>query len=276
MRIIDMHIHSTFSDGSHTPEQIARAAHRKGLSLAALTDHDTTAGIEAFRSACEAENVPCLGGIELSAAAKYTLHILGYRISSGCKELEERLEYVRAMRNVRNEQMIEKLQRIGFDITMEEVLQEAKCDVPARPHIANLLVKKGYAENYRMAFSHYLGKGGAAYVSRIRLEPEECINLIKQAGGLAVLAHPAQCMLTDEHMEELLDRLKDAGLWGIEAVYASHTPEMTRSYLRLAERFGLYATAGSDFHGINKPGIDLGMIVKDDFLPWARLDVRQL
>ena len=242
MILIDMHVHSRFSDGRYTPQQLAAAAKKRGLALLALTDHDTTSGLPVFMEACEREGVRGLCGIELSAAAPYTLHILGYRITPGAGNLEKRLEDIRR--------------------------------VLARPHIAQLLVDKGYAFSIGDAFIKYLDRGARAYVSRERIEPEECIALIREAGGVAVLAHPAQCRLDDAGLEELVARLKRFGLWGIEAVYGANSPETTFRHLALAQRFGLYATAGSDFHGTGDHSADIGMAVSEDFLPWARLGVR--
>ena len=275
MILIDMHVHSRFSDGRYTPEQLAWGAKKRGLSLLALTDHDTTAGLSDFAKACEAEGVRGLGGIELSAAAPYTLHILGYRITPGAGNLEKRLQDIRDKRGDRNVKIFEKLNKLGIRVRIEEAEALAGGEVLARPHIAQLLVDKGYAFSINDAFTKYLDRGAAAYVSRERLSPAECIALIKEAGGVAVLAHPAQCKLDDEGLAALVGKLKDEGLWGIEAVYGTNAPETTMKHLALAKRIGLYATAGSDFHGINgAPESELGMMVADDFLPWARLGVR--
>lgn len=274
MMLIDMHVHSRFSDGRYSPAQLAAAARRRGLALLALTDHDTTSGLPDFKAACEKDGVRGLCGIELSAAAPYTLHILGYRITPGAEPLEKRLEDIREKRNERNAAIFEKLRKLGVKVRIEEAEELAGGEVLARPHIAKLLVNKGYALSIGDAFMKYLDRGAAAYVPRERLSAEECIALIKEAGGLAVLAHPAQCRLDGDGLAALVTRLKDAGLWGIEAVYGSNDPETTFRHLALARRFGLYATAGSDFHGISGQDIELGMAVSDDFLPWARLGIR--
>ena len=274
MILIDMHVHSTFSDGTNSVEALAAAAKRRHLSLLSLTDHDTTAGLPPFKAACEKAGVTSLPGIELSAAAPYTLHILGFRIDAGDAALNERLAYVRRMRDERNETICANLRKLGFDITVAEARELSGGEVVARPHLARLMVQKGFAGSYAEAFSKYIGDGGSAYVPRVRLTAEECVSLITGAGGLPVLAHPYQTGLEGEELERLLARLRDAGLWGLEAVYSSHSAEQIYSYLALAEKFGLYPTAGSDFHGGNSPGIDLGMPVSEDFLPWARLGVK--
>lgn len=274
MILIDMHVHSTFSDGTYSVEALAAAAKRRHLSLLSLTDHDTTAGLPPFKAACEKAGVTSLPGIELSAAAPYTLHILGFRIDAGDAALNERLAYVRRMRDERNETICANLRKLGFDITVAEARELSGGEVVARPHLARLMVQKGFAGSYAEAFSKYIGDGGSAYVPRVRLTAEECVSLITGAGGLPVLAHPYQTGFEGEELERLLARLRDAGLWGLEAVYSSHSAEQIYSYLALAEKFGLYPTAGSDFHGGNSPGIDLGMPVSEDFLPWARLGVK--
>lgn len=269
-----MHVHSTFSDGTYSVKALAAAARKRRLSLLSLTDHDTTAGLPSFRAACEEEGLAWLNGIELSAEAPYTLHILGFRFDAADAALNGRLEYVRRMRDERNEKICANLRKLGFDISVEEARGLSGGEVVARPHLARLMVKKGFAGTYAEAFARYIGDGGSAYVPRVRLSPEECVSLITAAGGLPVLAHPYQTGLADEELEKLTARLKDAGLWGIEAVYSNHSAEQIYSYLALAQKFGLYPTAGSDFHGGNSPGIDLGMPVSEDFLPWARLGVK--
>lgn len=274
MILIDMHVHSTFSDGTFSVRAIAAAAKRRHLSLLSLTDHDTTAGLASFKTACAELDVASLPGIELSAAAPYTLHILGYRFNSGDVPLNERLEYVRRMRDERNEKICANLRRLGFDVTVDEARKISGGEVVARPHIARLMVQKGFAGSYAEAFGKYIGDGGSAYVPRVRLTAEECISLITGAGGLPVLAHPYQTGLEGEELEKLVKRLREAGLWGIEAVYSSHSAEQIYAYLALADKFDLYPTAGSDFHGGNSPGIDLGMPVSEDFLPWARLGIK--
>ncbi len=274
MLLIDMHVHSNFSDGRYTPEQLVAAAKRRGFALLALTDHDTTAGLPSFIEACEHEGIRGLCGIELSAEAPHTLHILGYRIKPGDADFEKLLEDIRRKRSERNVQIFEKLAKLGLRVLIEEAEALMNGEVLGRPHIAQLLVNKGCAFSISDAFAKYLDRGGAAYVSRKRPSAEECISHIRAAGGLAVLAHPAQCRLDDKGLDALVARLKDCGLWGIEAVYGANCPETTFRHLALAKRFGLYATAGSDFHGSDGHSAEIGMAVSEDFLPWARLGIR--
>lgn len=274
MILIDMHVHSTSSDGTFAPEQLPLAAKRRHLSFVSLTDHDTTSGLKRFGTACRNEKISGLYGIELSADADFTMHILGYRVRLGCEALESRLEDVRAYRDRRNVEICAKLQSLGMgDITVEGAAAFSKGEVVARPHIAQMMIARGYVSSIREAFNRYIGAGAPAYVPRVRPSAEECIEMISAAGGLAVLAHPAQTRLSDDNLEKLLARLKDVGLWGLESIYSSHSPEQICKYLSLADKFGLYSTAGSDFHGANSPGTELGMPVSEDFLPWARLGV---
>lgn len=274
MILIDMHVHSNYSDGTLSVESIANAAKKRHMAFVSLTDHDTTEGLAPFMSACKEYGVEGLTGIELSADSDYTLHILGFRIDPSNGALQKRLNEIRDHRNARNHRICKKLQELGFDVQIEDVSLLSRGQVVARPHIARLMLQKGYVSSIGEAFTKYIGFGGSAHVSRARLAAEECISLITDAGGLAVLAHPAQSYLEDEKMDRLLRHLKDNGLWGIEALYSGHSPEQTYNYLKLADKFDLYATAGSDFHGSNSHGVDLGVAVSEDFLPWARLGVK--
>ncbi len=274
MILIDMHVHSNYSDGLLSVDSIAKAAKKRHLSFVSLTDHDTTEGLAPFMSACKENGMEGLQGIELSAESDFTLHILGFRIDRSNVELQKRLDEIRENRNIRNLKICKKLQDLGLDIQIEDVEALSKGQVIARPHIARLMMQKGYVSSMGEAFINYIGYGGSAHVERTRLTAEECISLINGAGGLAVLAHPAQTYLDDEKMDQLLRRLKDNGLWGIEALYSGHSPEQTYKYLKIADRFDLYPTAGSDFHGSNSHGVELGIAVTEDFLPWARLGVK--
>ena len=274
MILIDMHVHSNYSDGLLSVESIAQAAKRRHLSFVSLTDHDTTEGLAPFMSACKKYGVEGLQGIELSAESDFTLHILGFRIDRLNGPLQNRLGEIRENRNLRNHVICKKLQELGLDIQIEDAEALSKGQVVARPHIARLMLQKGYVSSMGEAFVKYIGYGGSAHVQRTRLSAEECISLITGAGGLAVIAHPAQTYLDDEKMDQLLRRLKDNGLWGIEALYSGHSPEQIYNYLKLADKFDLYPTAGSDFHGSNSHGVELGIPVSEDFLPWARLGVK--
>ena len=271
MILIDMHVHSNYSDGTLSVESIAKTAKKRHLAFVSLTDHDTTEGLGPFMSACSENGAEGHTGIELSADSDFTIHFLGFRIDRANEVLQKRLDEIRDHRNNRNHRICNKLQGLGFDVQIEDVSDLSKGQVIARPHIARLMMQRGYVSSIGEAFTKYLGYGGSAHVPRTRLSARECISLITGAGGLAVLAHPAQTYLEDEKIDQLLRHLKDNGLWGIEALYSGHSPEQAYNYLKLADKFGLYPTAGSDFHGSNSHGVDLGVAVSEDFLPWARL-----
>lgn len=275
MRLIDMHVHSTYSDGTATPEQIVKMAKNRRLFMIALTDHDTTSGLNIFSKACRREKINGLCGIELSAEADFVLHILGYRINPQDEMLNKRLKEVREQRNRRNEEMCEKLQKMGMDITIGEVREISGGEVVARPHIATLLQRKGYVSTRREAFLKYIGDTGCAFVKRERISPEECIQLIRNAGGLPVMAHPYQTQLDLEELDKVIGKLKTYGLWGIETLYTGYMSEQIFNLGKIAMKYSLAETAGSDFHGANKPGVEIGIPVTDTFLPWARLGMIQ-
>lgn len=277
---IDLHLHSTFSDGSIPPEALVALGRSKGIAVMSLTDHDTVDGLPSFMAACSRWNVAGIPGIELSAEHARTVHILGYRLdlrrtgaASPSEGMKKALERVRRGRDERNAVMCENLRKMGLDITLEEVALEAGGDVVARPHMARVLVRKGYVQDIVSAFVRYLGSSSPAYTERYRLSPSKCIELISDAGGLAALAHPAQITGDTAELREIVRELKDAGLWGIECLSPRSPAEQVFRHLSLAAEFSLFPTAGSDFHGANRPTVAMGVAVAEDFLPWARLGV---
>lgn len=273
MILVDMHVHSTYSDGVYSVEQLARRAKQRGLSLFALTDHDTIDGLPSFLRECGCWGVPALTGVELATDEPFTLHILGYRIDPHDRKLAEALADLRRLRGARNAVVCEKLRKLGMDITLQEVEAEADGEVVGRPHIASVMLRKGYVTTSRQAFDKYLKLGSPAYVRRDLMSAEACISLIRNAGGLPVMAHPYQTNLEDSRLKRLISRLKDAGLWGIETVYPGYSAEQMFELMRIAGKYSLFTTAGSDFHN-GKNGFEIGMSVSEDFLPLARLGVR--
>jgi predicted metal-dependent phosphoesterase TrpH len=201
-----------------------------------------------------------------------TVHILGYRIENPAA-LSEVLEWVRARRADRNERIALRLRELGLSITVEDVAESAAGQVVARPHFARVLVAKGYAADYQDAFVRYLARGAAAYVPREGLSPAECVAAIRRSGGLPALAHPSLTGLDADGLGGLISSLKPHGLWGIECLSSHCSQEESLGYLAIAEKYSLYPTAGSDFHGTVRPNALLGVQVTDDFLPWARLGV---
>jgi len=259
--MLDLHVHSSFSDGSETPEALVEQAKAAHVNALALTDHDNAFGVPDFLAACRAADLAGIAGIEVSANIESgTLHILGLGIDPDNEALKEALDEVLQGREERNLRILEKLQDLGFNITLDEVLELAGEDVVGRPHFAQVMVARGWVENIGDAFDRYLERGAPAYVDRFRLQPEEAIALIRGAGGVPVMAHPLTVSQDFAELREAVAKLADAGLRGIEAYYNGHSPETTLECLRLAKHFGLLVSGGSDFHGPDvKPGIRIGV-----------------
>ncbi len=257
-KITDLHTHSTASDGSMSPRELVRYAKEKGLSALALTDHDTIEGIEDALDEGRKIGIEVVAGMEISVEYKPEMHILGYFFGESYKNAADMLEELLKSRNERNPRIVEKLNEMGFDISMGEVAHEARGNVIARPHIAGVLVKKGYVKSAEEAFERFLGYGKPAYFPKNKLSPEEGIRKISEAGGLPVLAHPIYLYFSLKQLDELLAELVLYGLKGIEAYYVDNTGDDTGNTLRLAIKHNLLVTGGSDFHGSFKPKIDIG------------------
>jgi predicted metal-dependent phosphoesterase TrpH len=257
--LIDLHTHSTASDGTFSPEELVYLAKKEGLQALALTDHDTVDGLKTAYQTAKEEKLPFLCGVEISIKFNGPghFHLLGYFLEPEIPELDNTLKKLKKAREERNVKMIEKLNSLGIEITMEELKEIAKGEI-GRPHIANLLVKKGVVKSFDEAFEKYLKKGAAAYVPKALLLPEEAIKLIRKAKGIPVLAHPITLKLNYFELKAYLKELKDFGLMGIEVFYTEHNSEFTRFLLDCAKELGLLITGGSDFHGKNKPDIRLG------------------
>ena len=255
----DLHLHSACSDGSDTPASLAEKCAAAGLHAAALTDHDTLAGTAEFTAACASRGVRAAAGVELSAEAQSgALHILGYGVDPGHAGLNDALRLCRAGRDGRNEVIARRLRALGADITLGEVAALAGGEVVSRPHFARVLLAKGFVATYYEAFDNYLAKGKPAYADRFRLEPADAIRLIHEAGGLAVLAHPFDYAGSFECLDEKLAALASGGLDGIEVYYTGYGGEQIVDGLRLARRHNLFPTGGSDYHGLAKPGVEIG------------------
>lgn len=272
--MIDLHCHSVFSDGTNTPEELVAFAAQGGLTALALTDHDTTDGLPRFMAAAEKTTVQAVPGIELSAEfGETTLHILGYFFDPASAELQAALERVRDGRSERNVLILEKLNRLGYNLTHEDIRKHSGDDLIGRPHFAAALMEKGHFKQKDKVFQQLLGKGKAAYVDRRRLMPEACVELIRKAGGVAVIAHPGQMKLTSRALRRLVTRLKEHGLGGLEVWHPTHKPHQTASYLRVCEDFDLVATGGSDFHGAITPDLSVGRGFGDLEVPDSSLDL---
>jgi predicted metal-dependent phosphoesterase TrpH len=271
--VIDLHVHSTFSDGSLTPAQLAGRGREIGLKALALTDHDTTAGLAALAAACGGGGGPePVPGVEISVdVAKGTLHMLGYYVDASNAALEKTLARIREGREDRNRVILDKLRALGMALEWDEVAAYAGEDVVGRPHFARAMAARGYVSSTAEAFDRYLAKGKPAYTERFRLLPAESVAAIRAAGGVPVLAHPFTLELSAAALAARAAELKEAGLGGIEAYYSEHSSGQTEQYVRLARSLDLAVTGGSDFHGENNPAIRLGvgfgsLRVPDDLL----------
>ena len=257
--MIDLHTHSTASDGTLSPEELVYLAKKEKLQALALTDHDTIDGLKpAYKTAKEVD-LPFLCGIEISIKFEGPghFHLLGYFLEPKIPKINEVLLKLKKAREERNKKMIEKLNNLGIRITLEELKEIAQGEI-GRPHMANLLVKKGIVKSFEEAFQKYLKKGAPAYVSKALLLPEEAIKLILEAKGVPVLAHPVTLKLNLLELKNYIKKLKDFGLMGIEVFYPEHTTDFTKFLMEFAKELGLLLTGGSDFHGKNKPDIKLG------------------
>ena len=237
-------MHSSASDGVRSPAKLVEFAQEKDIAVMAVTDHDTVDGVS---EALAQKNGPMvLPGVELSATHE-EMHILGYQIDVHNEKLLETLERLRQYRNGRNPRIIRKLQELGMEITLEEVEQAGKGSL-GRAHIGRVLVEKGYVGTLKEAFDKYLGWGKPAFVEREKLPPQECIALIREAGGIAVLAHPSTLKVEIRELGNILQELKSYGLRGLEVYYPGQQ-EQQEAYRMAAKRLGLFVTGGSDYHG---------------------------
>ena len=272
---IDLHIHTTASDGTLTPSEVIALAHELDLKAIAITDHDTLAGSKEALQAGIPPSLEFLTGVEISAgsppfyAGSGSFHLLGYSIRLDDPALNQALEKLQQARKNRNPTIINRLNDLGISITLAEVRQEAGQGQLGRPHIGQVLVNKGVVKSMDEAFSRYLGTGGPAYVDKFRIECHKAIELILEAGGIPVLAHPGllNCK-TSGQFDELISELKEMGIQGVEVFYSEHTPEQTRLFAELAQRHNLLLTGGSDFHGTIQPHIAIGSGKGDLFVPY--------
>ena len=258
---VDLHSHSTASDGTLPPADVVRLAKSNGLSGLALTDHDTIAGLPEAAAEAKRQGIDFLPGIEISCdyPRPGTMHMLGLGVDPESAILRDMSARLIAFRDNRNPRIIQRLNELGVAVTMEEVEAKAGGGVVGRPHIAAVLVQKGYVNSTKAAFDKYLGQGGAAYFDKERLPPGKAMELIRASGGLPVLAHPVQLRTeNDAQLERIVKDLTDMGLAGLEVIHSDHQAEHVEKFSRLADRMGLLKTGGSDFHGTNKKDISLG------------------
>ena len=259
--MIDLHTHTTASDGSYSPTELVGLAEGSGLQALAVTDHDTVAGLGEAVEAARQTELELINGVELACRVEVgTLHMLGYFIDPDNGALGDLLGRMVDSRRERNPQIVAKLNELGYEISMAEVWAQASGPIVSRLHIGLVMLEKGFVRSVNEAFGRFLGNNGLAYVKRMGPEPGEAIELIHGAGGLAVVAHPAHLRAADEQeLGKKLKGLADLGLDGVEVWYPEHRADLTEQLWRLCQRLGLAAVGGSDFHGAAKPHIKLGV-----------------
>ncbi len=271
--MIDLHVHTNMSDGSLSPAEVVRRSAAKGLQAIAITDHDTIAGIGEAQAEGLRTGVEVISGVEMSVEWNPGIvHILGFFIRPDDTDLLKSLAYLGKGRHDRIPKILSKLSNCGLHISVEEVARESGGGVPGRPHVANVMVRNGVVGSVQEAFDLYLGKGAPAYVKKTKILPGEATDVIRKAGGLAVLAHPYLIDAQDSGgLRQIIKRLVRHGLEGIEVYYPKHTPEQTRIFLDLALEFDLAVSGGTDFHGAGKPEVELGVFPGRGPLPYSIL-----
>jgi predicted metal-dependent phosphoesterase TrpH len=271
---IDLHIHTTASDGTLSPADVVARAVKLGLKAIAITDHDTVAGSNAALQAGIPAALEFLTGVEISAAPPSfypgpgSFHLLGYAVDLENPILNQTLEKLQQARKNRNPEILKRLEKLGFFLSQDEIHRQVGTGQLGRPHIAQLLVKKQVVSSIDEAFEKLLGNGKPAYVDKYRVPCDRTIETIRKAGGIAVLAHPGLLSVKDSEMEPLFEKLKKMGLQGVEVYYPEHTTDQTRLFAELAQRHGLLLTGGSDFHGTIQPEIEMGSGKGDLSVPY--------
>jgi 3',5'-nucleoside bisphosphate phosphatase len=257
--MVDLHTHSTASDGSDPPEHLPELAAEAGCAAMALTDHDTLAGVAPARRRAEELGVELVPGCEVSCEwAPGTLHVLVYFVEPGEGPLQDELVRLRRDRADRNRQMLDRLSALGLPVSLEEVEAEAGGQGAGRPHMASVLVRKGVVGSVQEAFDTYLARGRPGYVSKARLAPRTVAELARGSGGVAVVAHPLSLQLEPGPLASTIAELADTGISGLEAIYGRYSPEERAGLADLAGRNNLVVTGGSDHHGTYKPDLTVG------------------
>ncbi len=271
-KYIDLHTHSLKSDGSMTPAEVVREAKKAGLSAIALSDHDTVDGLPEAIAEGRKIGVEVIPAIEFSVQSKTENHILGYFIDYTNPKLIQMLKEVVDLRIRRNHVTTQRLNELGFDITLEEVRALAPNNFVGRAHFARVLMDKGYIETVKEGFDKYMSVGKYAYCEQQRLTAKDAVELIAECGGISFLAHPHLTKLPDDELKEFLAELKGYGLCGIEGYYTDYTPEMQAKYHAIAEEMGLMISGGTDFHAAMKPHISIGTGLGNMKIPYSVLE----
>lgn len=266
---VDLHVHSNKSDGSFTPTELVTHAIEKGLSAFALSDHDTVEGIDEAVDAAKGTGLEVIPAIEFSTEYEgKDIHILGLYIDHKGQAFQKYLQNFRDSRDLRNRKMCQKLTDYGVPVSYEALTARFPGSVLTRAHYAKFLLEEGYVKSMTEAFERYVGDHAPCFLPREKVTPAQAVKLILEAGGLPVLAHPVLYHMSDARLDKLVAELKDAGLVGIEAIYSTYNAAEERQMRRLAEKYGLLITGGSDFHGTTKPGLDLGTGYGKLYIPY--------
>ena len=260
MNHIDLHTHSNRSDGSLSPARLVEYAKQRGLSAMALTDHDTVSGVAEALEQGKITDIEIVPGIEFSARSGKETHILGFFIDHENGTLLKKLDELRETRITNAKEICKRLRGLGFEIYAEKIILKLKeGESIGRVHIANEMIDKGYVSSVSEAFEKYIGSGKPAYYTRPKSTDVELISVIRKAGGAAFLAHPYSTGKRGEELVEYISYLKENGLSGIECLYSEYTPEERAGLLKIAERLDLLVSGGTDFHGENKPELEIGI-----------------
>ena len=259
----DLHLHTSFSDGTFSPERVVREANRMGFAAIAITDHDILDGIEPALSAGNQYGVEVIPGVELSAESDgEEIHVLGFYVDWRDRQFRQKLQEFRESRRIRAMRIVDKLNQLGIDIEYDDVLKRADSISIGRPHVATALVEKGHVATASEAFYRFLGDSGPAYVAKQKLTPAEAIMMILDVGGIPVLAHPGMLQ------QNIVPKLASSGLMGLEAFHPYHTIELSDYYCDLAKQHNLLVTGGSDCHGLAKGKMVMGSVR----LPYEHVD----
>jgi 3',5'-nucleoside bisphosphate phosphatase len=270
--VIDLHTHSTVSDGSDDPARIAELASEAGCTAVALTDHDRQDGIGAAAARASELGVELIPGVEISCEHAGTMHVLVYFLEPGSGPLQDELVRLQVIRDNRNRLMADLMGGLGLPVTYDEIQEEAGGMGAGRPHIAKILVRKGVVGSIQEAFDVWLAKGQPAYMDKERLSPDAAVRLATDSGGVPVLAHPLSLGLSPAGTEATVVELASYGLRGVEAIYGRYSPEERAAVGDIARRHGLVVTGGSDHHGTYKPDLQIGVGRGDLAVPDSALD----
>lgn len=256
---VDLHIHTSCSDGTFSIKEILKEADKKKMKAIAITDHDTIDGLKLGLDVSKEYNIEFINGIEISCNLDHNeIHILGYFLNIEDSNFIEEIKYLQDERKRRNKKIIEKLEKNGIMIEIEELKKYAIGNILGRMHIARYLTDKKYVPSMVEAFSKYLGKDGLAYVEKEKFPPQKAVELIRKNGGLSSIAHPHLITNNENYLEKLILDLKNNGLGAIECYYSGYDKSDRKYYKRLAKKYSLLTTGGSDFHGENRIGIEIG------------------